>query len=443
MSVLGSFYRNLALTPACFLRGRHYIQRFRFLQGSQWWSADELQAFQWAELTKLLSLAARTVPYYRELFQNIGLHPEDVKSWEDYRRIPALTRADVLEYRDQLSPAGLRSRDTFSHATGGSSGIPVRFYCTMESYDWRIAVTRRAYGWSGFFPGEPSVNLWGAPVGRQSRVQAGKVAVARWLSRTVQIPTFLQNEALWQRVYSEIRQKKPQYISGYVSSLLAFARFLEERGLQPGNLKAVIGAAEAMEDNTRDFLSKVYRAPVFRTYGSREFMSIAAECACHDGLHVNSENLLVETEDPLEPSNILITDLHNTGTVFLRYAIGDLGTWKGGPCQCGRGLPRLSTVHGRALDTLTLADGRRISCIFFRHILKDIPEILAYQVKQTSSSAIELRTVLSGDLSPQSQHLLNREMKKVLGDTQVALRRVSELESSKSGKVKVVIALNQ
>ena len=55
MSVLGSFYRNLALTPACFLRGRHYIQRFRFLQGSQWWSADELQAFQWAELKQLLS----------------------------------------------------------------------------------------------------------------------------------------------------------------------------------------------------------------------------------------------------------------------------------------------------------------------------------------------------------------------------------------------------
>ena len=208
--------------------------------------------------------------------------------------------------------------------------------------------------------------------------------------------------------------------------------------------RAVISAAEGLGVQERTFIGGTLGAPVFNTYGSREFMSIGGECELHAGMHINSENILVETRDApgsSEASPLLITDLRDSGTVFLRYFIGDAGTLSPSHCACGRSLPLLASVQGRTLDTLKLTVGRKVSGLFFHHTLKDIPEIISYQVKQLSMQAVEVRAILSQELSARSQALFDSEMKKVFGDTPVTLRRVEELETSRSGKVKVIIGL--
>ena len=442
-SPYAKLYANLVLAPGSYLRGRQYDSRHRFLLRSQWWSRDELQAFQWAELSKLIRVAARSTPYYQELFLRIGLEPGDVKSWDDFRRIPILRREDVVQNKERLTSATLRRSELLPHATGGSSGVPVRFYRTWESFDWRMACTRRAYGWSGHAPGDKSLMLWGAPVGKVGFTNEWRTRVANALLRTEVIPTFVQNDAVWQAIAERYRAFRPNYLIGYASSMVRFARYVAERKLRLAAPRAIISAAEGMQAQERIFLTETLGAPVFNTYGSREFMSISGECEVHDGMHINSENILVEAESPdsSDASPLLITDLHNHATVFLRYSIGDVGTLSTGPCVCGRSLPLLTSVQGRMLDTLELEDGRKVSVIFFRHILKDIPEILSYQVKQLSAQAVEVRAVLSQDVSARSQALFDSEMRKVFGDTSVVLRRVEELESSRSGKVKVIIGL--
>ena len=98
---------------------------------------------------------------------------------------------------------------------------------------------------------------------------------------------------------------------------------------------------------------------MFNTYALCEIMSIAAECERRCGMHINSENILLETALPPEsgPSDILVTDLHNYATPFVRYAIGDIGLLSDDSCPCGRCLPLLASVVGRTLDTLQTADG--------------------------------------------------------------------------------------
>ncbi len=425
------------------MRGRQYDSRYRFLLRSQWWSRDELLAFQWAELSKLIRLAASSTPYYRELFRRIGLEPGDVKSWDDFRRIPVLRREDVVQNKDGLASTALRRAELLPHATGGSSGVPVRFYRTWESYDWRIACTRRAYGWSGYAPGEKSLYLWGAPVGKQSFTARWRSKLANGLMRSRVLPTFAQNDEVWLRAAQSYRAYRPRFLIGYASSLLRFSRYVAERGLSLPAPRAVLSGAEGLGARERAFIAGTLGAPVFNTYGSREFMSIGGECELHDGMHINSENILVETENPdsNDASPLLVTDLHNHGTVFLRYFIGDSGTLSDRHCVCGRSLPLLGSIQGRALDTLTLASGRNVSGLLFHHILKDIPEIVSYQVKQLSPQAVEVRAVLSQDISVRSRGLFDSEMRKVFGDTAVTIRRVDELETGHSGKVKVIIGL--
>lgn len=444
MSLYAKLYANLLMAPACYLRARKYEADHRFLMRSQWWSSDELQAFQWAELIKLIRLAANSAPYYQELFRRIGLEPGDVKSWDDFRRIPVLRREDVVQNKERLASATVPRSGLLAHSTGGSSGVPVRFYRTWESFDWRMACTRRAYGWSGYAPGEKSLHLWGAPVGKERFGAKWRSRLANGLLRSEVIPTFVQNDEVWQAIADRYREYRPRFLIGYASSLVRFARYAASRGISLPAPVAVISAAEGLEAQERILLSETLGAPVFNTYGSREFMSIGGECEFHAGLHIHSENLLVETESPdsIDASPLLVTDLHNAGTVFLRYSIGDVGTLSAEGCACGRSLPLLTSVQGRMLDTLELEDGRKVSAIFFRHILKDIPEILSYQVKQLSADAVEVRAILSQEISGASQALFEAEMKKVLGSTTVTLRRVQELEMSRSGKVKAIIGLN-
>jgi phenylacetate-CoA ligase len=173
-------------------------------------------------------------------------------------------------------------------------------------------------------------------------------------------------------------------------------------------------------------------------------MSIAGECECRSGLHVNAENLVVETGDGSSgnPSEILVTDLHNYGMPFVRYAMGDLGTISYEPCPCGRGLPRIGSIEGRVLDTLRTADGRTVPGEFFPHLLKDVPEFAQYRVEQKTADHIVISAVLAETLSEKSRTLLRTEIEKVFGSaTKWEVQEVSEIPRLGSGKRRVTVGL--
>ena len=374
------------------------------LERSQWWSRDELLEFQWRELRRLLESVFRSVPYYREQSRKAGAEIADIRTREDFARLPALTRAEVNANRDRLCSTEFRGK-LLPHATGGSSGTPTRFFRTFDGYDWRTAAKDRVYSWSGWRPGEKAAYLWEYPVGRVTKVQLAKNRAYDWFQRQLVINTFSQTEQLWENVHERITRYRPKVVVGYVSSLTEFAGFLTRRGMKPPPIEAIIAAAEPLDIPTRDLISGALGVPMFNTYGCREFMSLAGECENHDGLHINVENVLIETAAPPSagPSEILVTDLHNYGMPFIRYAIGDLGVLDDSPCRCGRGLPKIQRIEGRVLDALRTADGRTIPGEFFPHVLKDIPEIAQYRVEQRALDHIVILAVLRSSLSESSR----------------------------------------
>ncbi|MDW8130621.1 MAG: hypothetical protein RMI94_08730 [Bryobacterales bacterium] len=442
MSFYSLLYDSFALPLASVARRRRYHRLRRFLERSQWWPAERLLEFQWAELRKLLEIAFRSVPYYQRKYAAAGAHLEDIRCWDDFRRLPVLTREEVNRHREELFPVDFRGR-RLPHATGGSSGEPVRFYRTWESYDWRLAATHRAYSWSGCRPGERTLYLWAAPLPTQSRWTDWKNRCQAWLERRLVVPTWVQHEQLWHEAYRRALRFRPRYLVGYVSSLVGFARFLAKQNLQLPPLRAVIAAAEALTPTVRSFLAQVFEAPVFETYGSREFMSIGAECEYHAGLHLNVENLVVETvrSDGLPFGEILVTDLHNLGTVFIRYAIGDAGRLSDRQCPCGRGLPLLGSVEGRLADLLELPGGRTVSGLFFVHLLKELPEVLQYQVRQEAPDRVTILLVLARELEPASRALLESELRKVLGPTPFEICNVARILPGPTGKLQPVVRL--
>jgi len=424
------------------IRSRRYVEHSRFLEVSQWWEPEQLLAFQWAELHKLLRHAFDSVPYYRWKYRAAGASFSDIRTWDDFKRLPPLTRDEIRHHRVQLCSTTYPGR-LLPHATGGSSGVPTSFYRTYESYDWRTAAKDRVYSWSGLLVGDKSVYLWGAPVRAVPKHQVWKARFHEALQRQRTFNTFSQTDELWLRIHAEICRRRPVAIVGYVSSLQQFAEFLGRTRRSIPRVRGVIAAAEPLFEGVRRTIEEALRAPVYNTYGSREFMSLAGECEQRDGLHVNSENVLVEAgSDFKEPSNIIVTDLHNYGMPFIRYEIGDLGNLKEGRCTCGRGLPRLQGIEGRVLDTLRTADGRIVPGEFFPHLLKEIPEFVQYRVEQTDLERIVISAVMARELSGPSREMLDREIGKVFGGaTKCDIQPVKEIPALPSGKRRITIGM--
>jgi phenylacetate-CoA ligase len=433
-----------ALIPAYYgLKGRKYATYRGFLEESQWWSSEQTRQFQWQAVQRLLEHAFRTVPYYRKKYAAAGIDVRDIHTFIDFAKLPPLSRAEVNSHRDELCSEIITSK-LVHHTTGGSSGVPTRFVITMDSYDWRCAASDRAYSWSGHRLGQRTLYLWAAPVGKISRIKSKKVAAHRMLRRELHVPTFTQTPELWRQTLKRALQFRPRFIVGYASSIEQFASFLISEKLTLQGIRAVISAAEPVYEKARQLVMQAFGAPLFNSYGSREFMSIAAECDQHHGLHINAENILVETELPSSecPSELLITDLHNFGMPFIRYRIGDVGALDDSMCSCGRGLPLIRSLEGRVLDVLRTPSGRVVHGIFFGHLFKDFHEIREFQVQQNSLHEIAVYVVLNSQMLDSSQRLIQQEIARVFGsDVRVVVNPVAAIPRLPSGKRRVTVGL--
>lgn len=288
------------------------------------------------------------------------------------------------------------------------------------------------------------MHLWGAPVGWVPRRQAWKTRAYQAVQRQLIINTLTQSDALWSDVCSRALKFRPVLIVGYVSSLEAFASYLRRTKRTIPGITSAIAAAEPLFESTRQRIEDALGVPLSNTYGSREFMSIAGECECRDGLHTHAENLVVETRalDADTPSEILVTDLHNYGMPFVRYETGDLGTMTDTSCRCGRGLPRLKAIEGRVLDAMRTADGRTVPGEFFQTLLMAIPEVAQFRAHQERIDRIVISAVLKGPVSKSSATLLHREIQRAFGSTTVCqLRGVSHIPPLSSGKRRVTVGL--
>ena len=413
----------------------------------QWLSANELQALQLDKLQKLLAHCQETVPYYRRRWKELGLNWQDIRSTAEFANIPMIGKDDIRAHYDEFVSEPWRGK-TLKKTTGGSTGRPFSFEYTRESYERRMAVMMRGYAWAGWRPGVRRLDIWGTELGSPSLPHRLKTkAFDAVMGRRV-LSCFEMNRDNLGEFVAEIDRYRPAVIVGYTGALETIAGRIASHGGAKWAPQSVITAAEMLSTHQRELLQASFRAPVFHTYGCREFMLIGAECAEHRGYHASADHLVIEVADDAGrtvhdgPGSVVITDLHNYGMPLVRYANGDLirANSSGSRCPCGRGLPLIGAVEGRRLDMLTTPDGRFIPGEFFPHLLKDVPSIEAFQVRQTRPDQLVVLIVKSNDITPAIWAYLRTAMDKVVGrDMTVEFRMVDDIPLTPSGKRRVAV----
>lgn len=447
MSLYEPIFRNV-LFPLyeSVLRRRRTLSYLREYEHDQWLDRDAIDALQWRKLQQLLTHCWQEIPYYRQRWTALGItSAQDFRSRADYARLPVLTKPEIRDHFESLHAPSLRAQLHYK-TTGGSTGEPLRFGYTRESYERRIAVMWRGYRWAGARMGRRTLYLWGANVGAPLLSRDLKDRVYHSAFNRRMLNAFLMSEQRMLEYAVEIDRYRPEVIVGYVGPLVRMAEWILATGHPIARPQAILSAAEALHDAQRETLEKAFGCPVFNTYGCREFMLIAAECEQRDGLHVNADHLLVELDAMAETASgdaigeVLVTDLHNYGMPLLRYANGDMASPAERACRCGRGLPLLRRIDGRKLDTLRTPDGHLLPGEYIVYAFLHVPSVKRYQVVQRELDVLDITLVPDTGFGDPVLERIRSEFAKVIGaSVRIRFHIVDDIAPSASGKHRVAI----
>jgi phenylacetate-CoA ligase len=413
---------------------------------TQWWSPDALAERQFAQLHHLLHHALATVPHYRELAVSCGIDAGDMRDPATFGKWPSLRKAAIQAEPDRFMaerlPAGHGGIDWTT--TSGSSGQPLRAAGTDVSRFFQHALLARSQQWYGLdhgatlgairavTPGGRSSD-WGPPANAMYRT-GPSCSISAFEDHRVQLE--------W------IRREQPVHLVAHNTNIHALLRKSVQYNLVPTSVRTVLGFGDMPVPDTAADLGQLWGARYFDTYSCSEIGPIALQCPEHGHLHVQSEHVLVEIlrDDGTaceagETGRVVITDLHNFAMPFIRYELGDYAR-AGAPCPCGRGLPVIDRIIGRAGQLAVDPTGRT----FFPHLNHGFwvtaAPILQRQIVQLAPDELEIRYVAERDLTPAESDVLDREIRAAMRyDYRIRYTRVETIAHSPGGKFDDFISL--
>ena len=425
------------------LKHHDSVRRLRELEVSQWWTAAHHAEARFRRMREFLGVVGMRIPYYRQAFAERGFIPDRMQTADELARLPFLTKALIRTNSDRMmdpAVAGLRR-----YNTGGSSGEPLVFYIGRDRRSHDVAAKWRATRWWGVDIGDPEVVVWGSPIELTSQDR-----LREWRDRAFRselLPAFDMSPTKLDEFVARIRMRRPRMLFGYPSSLAVIARRAEKSGIAMNGLgiRVAFVTSECLYDDQRAAIERVFGCPVANGYGGRDAGFIAHQCPA-GGMHVSAEDLVVEIIGPDgqpvgagEPGEIVVTHLATTGFPFIRYRTGDIGVLDEKPCACGRGLPLLREVQGRATDFVVARDGTVMHGLALIYVIRDLPGIEAFRIVQESLERTRVEVVPVGPLDPSIVRRIESGLRQRLGSSvEVVVETVDAISRERSGKFRYV-----
>jgi len=322
-------------------------------------SREEIVAIQNERLVKQVKHVWDHVPYYRKKMEEMGVTPEDIKSIDDLKKLPFLSKTDLRE----AYPYGLMGKPVKDcvriQSTSGTTGKRVVAFYTQHDIDlWEECCARAivaaggtnedvcqvSYGY-GLFTGGPGLN------GGSHKV--GCLTIPTSSGNTERQIMFIMD------LHATILCCTPSY-AAYLGETM------KEMGLKPEEipLKAGIFGAEAWSEEMRRDIEKTLGIKAYDIYGLTELSGpgVAFECSAQQGMHINEDHFIAEIIDPDtgevlpegSQGELVFTSLDKEAFPLLRYRTRDICTLTREKCSCGRTHVRMAKPKGRSDDMLII-----------------------------------------------------------------------------------------
>jgi phenylacetate-CoA ligase len=410
------------------------------LEQSQWWTSEQLQTHQLQQLQALLTHAQQTVPYYQQTLQSIPDLETLPLTLKTFQTLPILNRDDFQQQNRAFRSTALPQDHLPIHAarTSGSTGKPVDILNTQITELLYRALNLRNHLWhqKDFLATLAVIRIQPhtaqpTPSKQLEWAEAFPSGQALEFDSGQPIPT----------QFDWLQQEQPNYLLTYPSNLSALVQHSQRQNIPLPRLRGLSTFGELVTPELRQLVQNIWGLPIIDVYSAKEAGIIALQCPEHEHYHIQSESVLVEilndSNQPCHPGEIgkvILTPLHNYATPLLRYEIGDYAE-VGCPCPCGRGLPVLKRIYGRARNMMVLPSGEKQWPGFILSTWAKMGPIRQMQAIQQNRSQIEIKMVVTRPLTENETEQLHQKITADFdGHFQVSFCIVNDIPRSKGGK---------
>jgi len=311
-------------------------------------------------LKKTVKAVYKDVPFYKKKCKELGVTPDDIKTWEDVRKLPFTTKNDL---RDNM-PFGMLASPLEKcielHASSGTTGIPVTACYTQKDIDVWSEVMARCLSMSGL----TRKDIFQNPIPYGTFTGAFGFHYGAQKIGALVIPS---GKGQSERQIKLMDYYGTTFISGVASYAIRLGQVATEMNIDPKKLKVRNGlfGAEMFTPGLKNRIIDTWEMDVHDIYGLTEMCGpgVSTDCDQHDGLHLWEDHFLVECIDPItmepvgveEEGELVITTLTKTGMPLLRYRTRDLARlYDQDVCECGRTHVNHSMIKGRSDDMIIL-----------------------------------------------------------------------------------------
>ncbi len=388
---------------------------------------ERIRELQLRKFRRILSWAYNRSKFHRELYDNAGLKPEDIRTLEDAAKVPKVEKSmmrsiqskEPYPYGDMLC-VPLEEVTEFRQ-TSGTTGQPVYQPDTWEDWEW----WSECWAYILYAQGYRSRDRVFIPFGYNVFVAfwAGHYGAEK-LGCEVVPGGVLNTEARVLKM-QELRATAMMGTPTYILSMADVARI--KLGLDPPKdlwVRRITCAGEpgASVPATKHRIQEAWGAKVFDHVGATEIGAWSYECEEQPGgLHVNEAMFLVQIEDldtgrliqePGRPGKMVITAFDRLAQPCVRFDSKDIIMWSQEPCRCGRSFRLIQGgVLGRA-DDITKVKGVLLAPTAIEDVVRSIPELGdEYEVvvsREKDTDRIALKVELQPWAQSRQQEVLSR-----------------------------------
>ena len=361
-----------------------------------WQDRSQIEALQSARLTEMLRTIIPRNRFWTSKLQAAGVDVAGIRGLDDLVRMPLTTKQELVDNQQEQPPYG--SNLSFPsthyrrlHQTSGTTGHPVRWMDTEDSWNWFMECWRQIYTLAGlqswdrlFFPFSfgPFIGFWAAFEGAG---RFGNFCIAGGgMSTSVRLQAMIENEAT-------VVCCTPTYAMRMAEVAAAEGIDLKETSVR---MLIVAGEPGGTIPATRARIEEVWEARVIDHWGMTEVGSLGIESEDRPGgLYLLETECIAEVLHPetLEPvaagevGELVITNLGRIGTPLIRYRTRDLVKASTVDDPAGR---KLTWLHGGIIgrsDDMVIIRGNNVFPSSIEAVVREIPEVAEFR--------IELRTV--------------------------------------------------
>lgn len=406
---------------------------------NQWLKPSELEELQNKKLRAIVKHAYDNTEFYHNKFKNAEIHPDDIKTVNDLKKVPFTTKEEVREHSlGSILAKGVNLDSCRVIPTSGSTGKPLKAVYDISADDFSRAVNLRSMMENGLKIMDKWVNIG----------DTRTTTKTKWFQN---LGFFnLKTLNLFDNVKDQVNfliDVNPDTLLGYPSQLSLIARYIKNNSIDGINPKNVFTTAELLDPPTRKLINSAFGVELVDLFGCIEVNRTAWECSEHCGYHLDVDSVISEfiqegeNVASGERGEIVYTCLYNYAMPLIRYEVGDIGIPSDELCSCGRGLPLMKSVEGRNDDFIILPSGKMISPIILALVMKHSHGISEYQIVQDDLNNVSVFIVIAENMDESYIENLRISIQEFLNnEISVDLKIVEKLRKGSTGKIRSVIS---